>query len=287
MDTTNLRISEPHLDWASLTVQASPERIVDGLRRKVQGAWSIKRVQPKNRGYTAAYEILNVSRESLCTVECGAPHGWNLVNATGTQPNSEVRDAVRWIASQGVAARATRLDSAIDIFGGDFDQLAGLVENTARMPKNGAPVRSFERFEGTHGRTLYVGSRKGSVRVRLYEKGWEQRGKGNESAPLDWVRLELQWRPSDTLRTSALDFAPDEIWGASAWTAEIAQQLLNRDVMHASVPHELTDFEQSYEWLCRSAAGIFNRAVEQFGVRAVVHDLTGQALEDLPQLPKL
>ena len=107
--------------------------------------------------------------DSLCMLEVGAAHGWNLVTATGTQPNAEVLDAVRLLAAHGAAARATRLDSAIDVFGGDFDQLAGLVESAAKMPKNGAPVRSFERWDSPTGRTLYVGSRAAAVRVRVYE----------------------------------------------------------------------------------------------------------------------
>ncbi|MEE0972161.1 MAG: replication initiation factor domain-containing protein [Bifidobacterium ruminantium] len=279
METANLRISDPHLDWASLTVQLPPERIVDAIRRKVRGAWNIRVATPKNRGYSEAFEVLDTSADPLCTVEAGASHGWNLVTATGTQPNVEVLEAVRMLAAHGAAARATRLDSAIDVFGGDFDQLAGLVEMAAKKPKNGAPVRSFERWDSPTGRTLYVGSRAAAVRVRVYEKGAEQRSKGNTDAPLDWVRLELQWRPSGAQRTVALDYAPEKIWGASAWTADVAQQMLHADVQHVAATPEMTSFEQSYEWLCKSASGIFCRAVERFGLAAVVADLTGESLE--------
>lgn len=279
MDTANLRISDPHLDWASLTVQASPERIVDALRRKVRGACRVKSSAPHNRGYAQAYDLLDVHGDSLCMVEVGASHGWNLLTATGTQPNASVLEAVRLLAAQGAAARATRLDSAIDVFGGDFDQLAGLVESAAQKPKNGAPVRSFERWDSPTGRTLYVGSRAASVRVRVYEKGREQRAKGNADAPLDWVRLELQWRPAGVKRTAALDFTPAEIWGAAAWTADVARQLLHDDVQHVAVEPEMTSFEQSYAWLCKSAAGVFQRAVERYGLDVVLGDLMGQPVD--------
>lgn len=280
MDTTNLQISDPHFDWASLTVQLPPERIVEALRRKVRGAWGVRSATPHNKGYAQAFEVLDVTEDTLCTVEAGAAHGWNLVTATGTQPNSEVVEAVRLLAAQGAAARATRLDSAIDVFGGDFDQLAGLVESAAKRPKNGAPVRSFERWDSPTGRTLYVGSRAAAVRVRVYQKGYEQRAKGNEDAPLDWVRLELQWRPQGAKRTAALDFAPAEIWGASAWTADVARQLLHDDVQHVEGSPELTSFEQSYQWLCKSAAGVFQRAVARYGLDVVLGDLMGQPVDD-------
>lgn len=280
MDTTNLQISDPHLDWASLTVQLSPERIVDALRRKVRDAWRVRSVAPHNKGYAQAFEVLDGTEDPLCTVEAGAAHGWNLITATGTQPNAEVLEAVRLLAAQGAAARATRLDSAIDVFGGDFDQLAGLVGSAAKMPKNGAPVRSFERWDSPTGRTLYVGSRAAAVRVRVYEKGREQRAKGNDDAPLDWVRLELQWRPKGAKRTAALDFTPAEIWGASAWTADVARQLLHDDVQHVEGSPELTSFEQSYQWLCKSAAGVFQRAVARYGLDVVLGDLMGQPVDD-------
>lgn len=279
MDTTNFQISDPHLDWASLTVQLPPERIVDALRRKVRGAWRVQSVAPHNKGYAQAFEVLDGTEDPLCTVEAGASHGWNLITATGTQPNAEVLEAVRLLAAQGAAARATRLDSAIDVFGGDFDQLAGLVESAAKRPKNGAPVRSFERWDSPTGRTLYVGSRAAAVRVRVYEKGREQRSKGNDDAPLDWVRLELQWRPAGVKRAAALDFTPAEIWGASAWTADVARQLLHDDVQHVAATPEMTSFEQSYAWLCTSAAGVFQRAVARYGLDVVLGDLMGQPVD--------
>lgn len=279
MDAANLKVSDPHLDWASLTVQASTECIVDALRRKVRGACRVKSSAPHNRGYAQAFELLDVVDDSLCMLEVGAAHGWNLVTATGTQPNAEVLEAVRLLAARGAAARATRLDSAIDIFGGDFDQLAGLVESAAQKPKNGAPVRSFERWDSPTGRTLYVGSRAAAVRVRVYEKGLEQRSKGNADAPLDWVRLELQWRPAGAQRTAALDFTPAEIWGAATWTADVARQLLHDDVQHVEGSPELTSFEQSYQWLCKSAAGVFQRAVARYGLDVVLGDMLGDSVD--------
>ena len=106
MDIANLRISDPHLDWASLTVQLPPERIVDALRRKVRGAFRVKSVTPHNKGYAQAFELLDAEEDPLCMVEAGASHGWNLVTATGTQPNALVLDAVRLLAAQGAAAHA-------------------------------------------------------------------------------------------------------------------------------------------------------------------------------------
>lgn len=100
MDTKNLRISEPHFDWASLTVQLSPESIIDTLLRKVKGAWRVRAALSHNKGYTQAFEVLDVEDNPLCTVEAGASHGWNLISASGTQPNAEVVEAVRVMAAQ-------------------------------------------------------------------------------------------------------------------------------------------------------------------------------------------
>lgn len=279
-----MTVSEPHLDWATCTAQAGVETLVDAVRRHVPGAIGVRTCEPKDKGYARAWHVVDIHGDPLCLIEGGAPHGWDLVTATGTQPNGAVRDAVAGLARRGVAARATRLDSAFDIFGGDFDRIADAVKVAAQTPHGGAPVRSFERWDSPHGATLYVGSRAASVRVRVYQKGLEQRGKGNVAAPLDWVRVELQWRPQKTMRAAALLLSPLEVWGASEWTADVAAQLMGVDVEHVHAAHEHTPFEDSYAWLLRSASGVFARAVDRLGMDVVVAELmdcaTGRADAD-------
>jgi hypothetical protein len=67
-------------------------------------------------------------------------------------------------------------------------------------------------LEGKAGRTLYIGSKTSSVRVRLYEKGIKEK-----SNP-DWVRFEVQIRPpkkADKVRASG--YSPADFIGTSRW----------------------------------------------------------------------
>ena len=60
----------------------------------------------------------------------------------------------------------------------------------------------------------------------------------------------------------------------------MARQLLHDDVQHVASMPEMTSFEQSYEWLCKSAAGVFQRAVARYGLDVVLGDLMGQPVND-------
>lgn len=85
------------------------------------------------------------------------------------------------------------------------------------------------------GRTLYIGSKDSPLRVRIYEKGKEQREKGiDPNASLDWARIELQVRPKKKAKRNAAYLQPSEYFGASAWYRELALKL--NDISVTAVP---------------------------------------------------
>ncbi|WP_347269000.1 hypothetical protein, partial [Paracoccus sp. (in: a-proteobacteria)] len=88
--------------------------------------------------------------------------------------------------------QAIRVDVCLDLLdaGPDaFDKLHDMSVTFARGAKISAPdvVGSEEK-----GRTFYLKG-KGGVLLRVYEKGLEQRGKGNLDAPASWLRIEFQY----------------------------------------------------------------------------------------------
>lgn len=265
-----LSSSDAHLDWLSATTQTPVTEVVDVLLKHVRGAIDVRSALPVAKAYKEAFEVIDWQGDSLCRVEAGASHGWTLVTATGTQPNAEVREALRLLQD---GCRATRLDSAIDMHG-DFVEIAAMVEAIARQPLQGTAVRAFERWESPNGSTLYVGARQSAARVRVYQKGYEQRAKGNADAPLDWVRVELQWRPQKEQRMGAMDLSAAEIWGAATkWTAEVGKRLLCADLTHATVPAEMTTFETTYAWALKAASKTLQEAVRRYGLAQVLSDL--------------
>lgn len=86
----------------------------------------------------------------------------------------------------------SRMDVAIDAVG-DFDSIVKQVKPLALDLGMDLDVAGDWLVDGSpKGRTLYI-KRTNSDKMRIYEKGKEQRTKGEDpEAPLDWVRFEIQ-----------------------------------------------------------------------------------------------
>lgn len=116
------------------------------------------------------------------------------------------------------------------------------------------------------GRTLYLGAKTSPARMRLYEKG--RQSEYAHLARPDWTRIEVQVRPAKEAKTTFSTLSPLEVWGASAWTREVAGKVLQQhvDPHPAGTTYRLTDDETSLRWMCK-----------QYGARLVTlaNDLGG------------
>lgn len=80
-------------------------------------------------------------------------------------------------------------------------------------------------LSGDKGRTLYLGSKKSAVQMRIYEKG-----KQPELLHLNmptWVRFEMQYRPDKSVRADVSSRSPSELLGGFAWVKEIIDKYYN------------------------------------------------------------
>lgn len=170
------------------------------------------------------------------------------------------RNPLPWLESTGAHApavmsllrgmqwqhRVSRVDSALDLQGpGTFDQLVRLGQQVIDGSKTrGVQIKSEtlgDWLYAEHGRTLRLGSTKAAALVRIYEKGHEQRAKGVADAPLDWVRVELQYRPEKRHdKGLAAVLTTDAVWGVREWTRDLwarlnAGELLDK-VKHQAPP---------------------------------------------------
>ena len=133
-------------------------------------------------GYPSASKIL-VDDVQVGIVGYGADHGKNYVSITGTGCKiwekdfyPHVRDVV-----ETALAKITRIDICLDFYHGEltFEDCDKAYENLefklSKSNKNPRKKIQGEQENGINlGRTLYVGSRKGSKYIRCYEKGLEQ-----------------------------------------------------------------------------------------------------------------
>ena len=134
---------------------------------------------------------------------------------------------------------------------------------TTRAKKAGVySSRSKIGDEWIQGDTLYIGSAKSSVQVRVYDKGAER------GTLADWTRIEIVWRgrhaQSAHLRMLSAGIAPTTrgaILRQMRSTAEWFQIAMNAPTVEPlPVPHRLGN---RYEWLRRAVVPALRREIAE------------------------
>ena len=175
----------------------------------------------------------------------------------------------------------TRMDPCQDFNDAEaFTRLRRIGRGVAKEHGLAFPALSDE-LNPKAGRTQYLGSPKSDYRARLYEKGWEQVGKlgiaspeglpddfrilneatGELVRPADWVRLEGQCRPKgEEARRLAAVATPEQAWGFTAWTYDLAKRALALDLgrLYIRTRKRSTD-EQALHWMCRQYSNMLQR----------------------------
>ena len=241
-------------DWYQATVSADPDHVLRALEaefsaesRGSRGFW----------GYQNCSELVvgeDVRARVLHGGAIARPHV--LMSGSEAPPlAAALRDL--WPSGHEVA----RMDACEDFDGpGTWDRL---VEPLLRIADERQlsidQAGDWHRLEA--GRTLYVGSPKSAVRVRLYEKGKELRVKGiDPAASLDLCRLEVQVRPQGKSRFVAATGSPDDAWGYSVWSRAVAAELLALDVPRVAVKEgRLSNDERAIRHLAKQYAGPLSR----------------------------
>lgn len=148
--------------------------------------------------------------------------------------------------------RVTRVDSCADFDAqGAFESLLEPCLEVKKAHRlKGSKLGDWDDFPDD-GRTLYLGSPSSVSRVRLYEKG-KQPGYTHLGKP-DWVRLEVQVRPAKEAKESYNKITPQECWGASKWTRDLAAKVLQNHVeAHpAGSIYKKSERDRAMWWACK------------------------------------
>jgi DNA relaxase NicK len=148
--------------------------------------------------------------------------------------------------------RCTRVDACADFDApGAFERLLEACQHVKQGHKlKGEKQGDWEDFPEL-GRTLYLGARASVCRVRLYEKGKQPEYRHLERQ--DWTRIEVQVRPAKEAKSEFSRLSPSEVWGASAWTRELAAKVLQEhiDPHPAGTTYRLTQRDAALEWMCK------------------------------------
>lgn len=190
------------------------------------------------------------------------------VQATGEAAESVV-EILRRLWPEHLVSRA---DVAYDVIDpGSFERLYGQVHGLARTPREGRRVSTStagDWIDCEDGRTFYAGGVSSRVRVRVYEKGHEQRAKDPGSrAPLDWTRVEWQLRPSSGQKAWLAHASKVEALGLSPFGAVVGEDLLGCEVVPVGNMLRFASQDPAY-WMVRQ-------------YRAVVVELLGLDPDDI------
>ena len=216
-------------------------------------------------GYTRGYELKNATgtvARFLGGGPNGRPTGW----ASGEDTDAFV-DVARGLYPD--RHYVTRFDSAEDFVSPDaFEELQSAcltIADERRLKVNQAG--DWHRRE--EGRTIYIGSRKSPVFIRLYEKGLQMRAKvaeGADEIPSDWVRLEVQVRPGRHARDRAAVSTPEEAWGFSGWTQELSSRVLALEVERVPITvWRQPDDERAFDFMMKQYGDMLERRVQRLG----------------------
>jgi len=157
------------------------------------------------------------------------------VHATATGPAAGfVAHVIRESIPDHTVSRA---DVAYDVDEpGAFDRLYKRVHELAREGGSAGGRKVSTETAGDwldleRGRTFYAGGRTSRLRVRVYEKGHEQRSRDEFcGASLDWVRVEWQLRPDSGQSGWLARATPLDALGLTPFGSRVAAAVIAQDV---------------------------------------------------------
>lgn len=201
-----------------------------------------------HHGFKERISVVSRCGSEAGSVSWGGTHGNLIMIEAKGERTPEVVEQLR----SKYEHRCTRVDSCYDIEEpGAFDKLlAPCLEVKRDFKLKGSKAGDWDDFP-EDGRTLYVGANTSPVRLRLYEKGHQPEYR--HLARPDWVRIELQVRPAKDAKDSYSTADSLAVWGASAWTRDLAAKVLQAELapLPAGTTYKLSEEERAIRFMCK------------------------------------
>lgn len=260
------------------SVPAEPFHVLDYLEQALMEAdFDTTRGEgPRVAFYGRNDLLLDAQGHRILSVRSGGQNGIPFVECKG--PASPV--VAGELREQFPDHKPSRIDSAIDLRGdGVFEQFHQLArrcqDEGRRLDIVGAPIDNMDR-----GTTIYLGSRKGSAYVRIYQKGLkhaEEMGLTGDDIPDDlrhWVRVELEVKPpKGPGRIAVRTRSPEGLWGCSPWIRRLAKDALSIDAERVTMSERReSNHERAMRHCAAQYASYHLEQIERLGVDEYVLD---------------
>lgn len=230
-------------DWYQATFDDLDDlRVAQNLAISLGGALVVAKPY---YGYSRAWAVEHEDK-ALVKVFGGSPRGGEVHVQTSSQSCDVVVPLLRKLWP---VHRVTRADSSYD-FHGTYKS----VRDVAKAFADERGIFTYEHVNSDGGATLELGSRSSERQVKVYDKTAELKHKHPERAgeiPEGIIRAELQFRPSKRpakARVSVMN--PDDLWGLSAWTKDLASTLLGFEAERVTLRFKVpSDWSRSVHYL--------------------------------------
>lgn len=252
-------------DWYQATIDRVDDGRVPDSLATILGA--SQEPGMSRLGYSRCIELKRDGHK-LASVYGGSARAGEVHVITSAEACDEVVPALRglWLH------RVSRADSAHDAVA-DWDEVDALVLDFAE--RKGLAYQLVTNSAG--GATRYLGSRKSEVRVRIYRKTEQLRALHGDGVdvPEGLIRSEVQVRPGKRAAKTELAWAsPEDAWGFSKWSAELASELLcmgvERTSTHSWRPSE---WERTSRHLGKQYGALIRARAAEVGREVLLEDL--------------
>lgn len=216
-------------DWYQATIAAHPLDVIEALLARLAPGGDVREGRGLH-GYGRSATIRKADGDRAALILYGGNNG-AYPNAQATGSDAAAFSAV--VREVWPVHRVTRFDSSEDLAQtGAYEAVEAVCRSLAR--ERGLKGRAIVPDDHADGRTYYIGAATSDVRVRLYDKTAERRRllpHDRHGEVLDhWVRVEAQVRPRRDAGYVAASLTPEQVWGCSSWTHELARRLFDLEV---------------------------------------------------------
>lgn len=254
-----------HFDWYQATIPEHPLSVVDAVLNRLAPGGQVEEGRGRHN-YHQAFTVRDRQGDRVALVLAGGNNG--------AHPNAAASGA----AAAGFAGlvreawpmhQVSRFDVAEDFCEpGAFEAAEAVCREVAR--ERGISGRAIVPDDPSEGRTYYMGAKTSDVRVRLYDKTAETRARlapeRHAEIPDNWARLEVQVRPRKEGRLVAAHVSPEQAWGFSGWTHELAQRAFALQVERITMQAgRETDHERAYRFMLRQYGNVLRQMFADLG----------------------
>jgi len=252
-------------DWYQATIPDDPITVVEAVLGHLAPGGEVRQGRGLH-GYGQSFTVSRADGDRAALILCGGNNGARPnAQATGAQAH-EFASLVRELWP---AHKVTRFDAAEDMAGeGAYETLEAVCRTLAR--ERSLKGRAIVPDDVADGRTYYIGAAASDVRTRLYDKTAEQRRhlppERHDEIPDHWVRIEAQVRPRKEAGFVAATLTPEQAWGCSAWTHELARRLFSLDVARVEMQAgRESDHERAYRFMLQQYGPTLRRMLADLG----------------------